>query len=197
MALPEQLLQQGIRPKRYGSGDQKLLCPKCSHTRKDRRDPCLSLTIDGESAVWNCHNCSWSGAVRDARQQPERSRPAAVRPSRAPGDATEVVLKWFAERGISAETVKRNRIGAERRFFPKLQAEVDCIAFPYFRDGELINIKFRPLAAKAFAQVKDAEQNLFGLDDIADCDTAIFVEGECDKLALEEASIRDAVSVPD
>src|SRR5262249_23234028 len=195
--LAEQLLQQGIRPKRYTSGDQKLLCPKCSHTRKDRRDPCLSLTIDGESAVWNCHNCSWSGAVRDAGQQPARPRPAAVRPSRAPGDATEAVFKWFVERGISAETVRRNRIGAERRFFPKLQDEADCIAFPYFRDGELINIKFRPLAAKAFAQVKDAEQILFGLDDIADHDTAIIVEGECNKLALEEAGIRNAVSVPD
>jgi len=48
------------------------------------------------------------------------------------------VFKWFADRGISAETVQRNRIGAERRFFPKLQAEADCIAFPYFRDGELV-----------------------------------------------------------
>src|SRR5215831_659576 len=195
--LAEQLLQQGIRPTRYTSGDQKLLCPKCSHTRKNRRDPCLSLTIDGESAVWNCHNCGWAGAVRDEARQATRPRATAARPSRAPGDATEAVFKWFADRGISAETVRRNRIGAERRYIPKLQAEVDCIAFPYFRDGELINVKFRPLTAKAFAQVKDAEQILFGLDDIADRDTAIIVEGECDKLAFEEAGIRNAVSVPD
>src|SRR5437764_8963066 len=170
--LAEQLLQQGIRPTRYDSGDQKLLCPKCSHTRKDRKDPCLSLTIDGESAVWNCHNCSWSGAVRDESRPARGARPTSARPSRAPGDATEAVFKWFADRGISAETVRRNRIGAERRFFPKLQAEADCIAFPYFRDGELMNIKFRPLAAKAFAQVKDAAQILFGLDDIAGSDSS-------------------------
>ena len=195
--LAEQLLQQGIRPTRYGSGDQKLLCPKCSHTRKDRKDPCLSLTLDGESAVWNCHNCGWTGAIGGDERRTTRPKPSATRPSRAPGDATEAVFKWFAERDISADTVRRNRIGAERRFFPKLQAEADCIAFPYFRDGELVNIKFRPLAAKTFAQVKDAEQILFGLDDIAGSDAAIVVEGEPDKMALDEAGIRNAVSVPD
>ena len=36
-------------------------------------------------------------------------------------------------------------------------------------------------------QVKGAEKILYGLDDIADSKTAIIVEGECDKLALEEA----------
>jgi twinkle protein len=48
-----------------------------------------------------------------------------------------------------------------------------------------------------FAQVKDAEKILYGLDDIADVTDAIIVEGELDKLALEEAGIRNAVSVPD
>jgi twinkle protein len=195
--LAERLLEQGIRPKRYSDGDQKLLCPKCSHTRKDRKDPCLSLTIDGEGAVWNCHNCGWGGGARPEEPAPRSPRPKPTRPSRAPGSATDGVLKWLADRGIGEETARRNRIGAERRFIPKLQAEVDCIAFPYFRGGEIINVKFRPLNAKAFAQVKDAEQILFGLDDIADVDTAIIVEGECDKLALDEAGLRNSVSVPD
>jgi twinkle protein len=74
---------------------------------------------------------------------------------------------------------------------------VNCIAFPYFRDGELVNIKFRALDQKAFAQVRGAERILYGLDDIADVKSAIIVEGELDKLALEEAGIRNVVSVPD
>ena len=61
--LAEDLLEQGIRPKRWSSGDQKLLCPKCSATRKNRKDLCLSLTIDGDSVLWNCHNCGWAGAI--------------------------------------------------------------------------------------------------------------------------------------
>ena len=45
--------------------------------------------------------------------------------------------------------------------------------------------------------MKDAEQILFGLDDITNSDSAVIVEGECDKMALDEAGIRNAVSVPD
>ena len=93
--------------------------------------------------------------------------------------------------------VRRNKIGAARHWIPALRGEVDCIAFPYFRNGEVINIKYRALSEKAFAQEKDAEKLLYGLDDIADQDEAIVVEGEMDKLALEETGIRNVVSVPD
>jgi twinkle protein len=106
-------------------------------------------------------------------------------------------VQWLAKRGISETTARRNRVGTQRAYIPKLGAEVDCIAFPYFRDGELVNIKFRALAEKAFAQVKDAEKILYGLDDIADTNSAIIVEGEPDKLAVEEAGIRNVVAVPD
>jgi twinkle protein len=61
----------------------------------------------------------------------------------------------------------------------------------------VVNIKFRALAEKAFARVKGAEKILYGLDDIVDGKRAVIVEGELDKLALEEAGIRDVVSVPD
>jgi twinkle protein len=107
------------------------------------------------------------------------------------------VLQWLAKRGISEATARRNRIGSARVYIPALRAEVHCIAFPYFHDNQLVNIKFRALAEKAFVQVKDAEKIFFGLDDITDTKTAIIVEGECDKLALNEAGIFNAISVPD
>src|SRR2546423_15648368 len=92
--LQEQLLQQGIRPKRYTSGDQKTLCPKCSHTRKDRKDPCLSLTIDGEGAVWNCHNCSWAGSIGGGEGGATPPHPAAAPPRRGAGGAAEAGFCW-------------------------------------------------------------------------------------------------------
>ena len=91
---------------------------------------------------------------------------------------------------------RRNQVGSARVFIPALQAEVDCIAFPYFRNGQLLNIKFRALASKAFTQVKGAEAILYGLDDIAEAKTIIIVEGEPDKLACEQAGYRNVVSVP-
>jgi twinkle protein len=200
--LAERLLEHGIRPRSYREGSQKLLCPRCSHTRKHRSDLCLTLTIDPDGAVWNCHHCGWSGAVSERESNISawpRKRPAEapIKPIVTPGNPTPAVLQWFANRGISEATVRRHRVGVQCVYIPKLAAEVDCIAFPYLRAGELVNIKFRAVAEKAFAQVKGAEKILYGLDDIADIKTAIIVEGELDKLALEEAGIRNVVSVPD
>ena len=42
-----------------------------------------------------------------------------------------------------------------------------------------------------------AEKILYGLDDVRDSAEIIIVEGEMDKLALEEAGFRNVVSVPD
>ena len=45
--------------------------------------------------------------------------------------------------------------------------------------------------------MKGAEKILYGLDDIELEQEVIFVEGEMDKLALEEAGFTSVVSVPD
>ena len=44
-------------------GEQKTLCPVCSHRRKPehRREKCLSVnTLKG---TYHCHNCGWSGSI--------------------------------------------------------------------------------------------------------------------------------------
>ena len=46
--LAERLLEHGIRPRSYAIGNHKLLCPKCSLSRKNKSDPCLSLTIEDD-----------------------------------------------------------------------------------------------------------------------------------------------------
>ncbi len=61
--LADKLREHGIVLRRDGEGNQKLTCPECSHLRRNKRDPCLSVTITSDHVVWNCHNCGWSGAV--------------------------------------------------------------------------------------------------------------------------------------
>ncbi len=197
--LAEKLLERGIRLRAYAVGNYKITCPNCSNLRRKKSDPCLSITIDGDGAMWNCHNgCGFVGRVFD--QEPirpvRRQRSAPTKP-KAPGELGAEVLAWFAARGISETVVRRNGIGTARVWMPSMKIETDCIAFPYRRAGELVNVKYRALESKAFSQVKDAEKILYGLDDIVDATTAIVVEGECDKLGLEEAGIRHVVSVPD
>jgi twinkle protein len=199
--IADKLSAEGINLTRHTAGNQKIACPKCSHTRRNKGEPCLSVKIDADGAAWNCHHCQWSGGVKeDDKSQPryrQERRPPPVRPTKAGRDVTPEAIAWFAARKISEGTVRRNRIGLQRTYLPALNGEVDCLAFPYFRNGEAVNFKFLALGSKDFAQVKGAEKILYGLDDIADVKTAIIVEGEPDKLALEEAGFRNVVSVPD
>ena len=54
------LLALGINLKR-SQGSVKTKCPKCSHTRKNKTDDCLSVNID--EGLYNCHHCGWGGNV--------------------------------------------------------------------------------------------------------------------------------------
>jgi len=171
------------------------MCPQCSASRKNKHAKCLSVnTVKG---VWCCHHCDWRGSLKsgeESRSKPPKriARPQFVKPSSVPPQ----VRDWFAKRGITEETVARHCIALQTAYMPQLEEEVPCLAFPYMRNGETVNIKFRALHEKAFRQVKDAEKILYGLDDLTE-EWAVIVEGECDKLALDVAGIRNAVSVPD
>jgi twinkle protein len=81
-------------------------------------------------------------------------------------------------------------------FSPAAGAQTNALVFPYMRDGELVNIKYRG-SDKSFWQIKGAEKIMFGLDDIVGAREIVIVEGEMDKLALEQAGIKNVVSVPD
>jgi twinkle protein len=201
VSLVEKLLLERIRLKSYAPGNHRTTCPQCSHTRRNKSETCLAIIIEAGAghALWLCHHCGWKGRTQEQQHPfgPRRRRPAPKKPATAPGAPTAAILRWFAERGISEAVVRRNKIGYARHYIPKLDAQVDCIAFPYFRDGQLINIKYRALEAKAFAQEKDAEKIFYGLDDLAEAEDVLIVEGECDKLAFEEAGFRNVLSVPD
>lgn len=170
-------------------------CPQCSHTRKKSRARCLSVnTVEG---VWLCFHCDWRGSLKsgeESRSQPPKRivRPKFEKPSVVP----PVLRDWFAKRGIPEEVVARHCIALQTVYMPQLEEEVPCLAFPYIRKSETLNIKYRALSEKAFRQVKDAEKILYGLDDLTE-PWAVIVEGECDKLALDVAGIPNAVSVPD
>ncbi|KAJ4849310.1 hypothetical protein Tsubulata_017466 [Turnera subulata] len=58
-------------------------------------------------------------------------------------------------------------------------------------------IPFYSLNCFVLFQEKDTEKIFYGLDDITGADDIIIVEGEMDKLAMEEAGFRNCVSVPD
>ncbi|XP_019156440.1 PREDICTED: twinkle homolog protein, chloroplastic/mitochondrial isoform X2 [Ipomoea nil] len=100
------------------------------------------------------------------------------------------LLTYFSQRMISGETLRRNGVMQHKAY------NQIVIAFPYRRNGEIVSCKYRDINKK-FWQESDTERILYGLDDITGASDIIIVEGEMDKLAMEEAGFRNCVSVPD
>lgn len=186
----------GIDTKGKASGEIKTTCPQCSAQRKKRNYPCLNLNLD--KGVWHCWHCDWAGGLKQGqwhapshRETPTYRKPDYVAKSEAPsGD----LAGWFAERGISEATLRRNQIGKGVRYFPQVEEERACALFPYLRGTEVVNIKSRT-RDKLFRMESGCERVLYGLNDIGE--TLLWVEGEIDKLSVEEAGFVSCVSVPD
>ena len=164
------------------SGQEKTKCPQCSHRRRKSFDLCLSVNID--EGMWNCHHCGWSGSLN---KKPKTIDEVLVKPTKEiktmlPKD----IIDWFADRCISENTLEQEKIGFDNSW----------IQFPFYKDGEVVNIKSRTLA-KGFKQEKNAEKCFYRFDHMQGMETIIITEGEMDALALVESGFNNVVSVPD
>jgi len=199
MTLAEKLAVEGIRLNSYANGNYKVRCPKCSSQRKNKNDPCLSVTIEDDGALWKCwNNCGFSGGVSD--REPARVYQLKQKQDDIPtiGPIFHDAMRFFESRKITQETLQLAGVGCASSFIPAKQAKVPCIAFPYREPGgKVVNIKFRTLD-KEFAQVKGAKKVLFGWDraDLTENQLTL-CEGEIDALSMTQAKVTNACSVPD
>ena len=180
-----------------GTGEVKALCTQCSHLRKKSHIKCLNVNV--EEGLWNCWHCSWSGSLtygEDRSSLIQSSQPKIYRkPTYSQETLSARTVQWFARRGIPEHILTRRQISAGMVYMPQVEEEVRAIRFPYFRNGEVVNCKWRD-ADKNFRMESGCERIFYGLDDICG-DTLCIVEGECDALSLEVAGYTSVVSVPD
>ena len=194
------LLDYGIQLRNQSQGNHKTTCPQCSHTRRNKKDPCLSVTITEDGAVWNCHHCQWNGGFNsnDHQSQEWKPRPKTYkRPEFKPQEPTNKLFDFAAKRGIEELTVEKFGVSVVDTWMPGCERgqKVKAIAFPYFKDGEVVNVKYRT-PDKKFRQEKDAEKVFFNLDAITGIDTVVICEGEWDCMIFDQCGYT-AVSVPD
>lgn len=105
-------------------------------------------------------------------------------------------IDWFEKhRGISNSTLLRFGVTECMEWMPKAQAEVKTICFNYFKNEQLVNIKYRA-KGKDFKLAKDAELVFYNIDAIKGEDTVYITEGEIDAMSLYEAGIYNVISVP-
>lgn len=167
------------------SGSEKTKCPKCTDGRKNKNDKPLSVNIT--TGEFNCHHCGWKGNVRSL----DRKREVKVY-EKPPQDVLksiqikEKAVEWFKGRGISQATLDKFMIFCRDEWMPQTNQKESCICFPYFRDGEIVNIKYRD-GHKNFKLVKNAELIFYNLSSIGDKKYCIITEGEIDCMSVYEA----------
>lgn len=193
-------------------GEVATTCPQCSASRKQGHQTIKCLNINLTTGKWKCHHCDWAGRLKDEADRMAEDRRASVHKTYAlPTLANHTglsdrVVAYFEGRKISRRTLADFRIVEAEEWMPKAQKPVTTIQFPYFREGQCVNIKYRG-PGKDFKMAKDAERILFNLDQaLAAIEepeyqkkygrSLILVEGEPDCMTWWEAGFRHVVSVP-
>lgn len=111
------------------------------------------------------------------------------------GPVTDAIRAYFATRCISEETMNAFHIMSDSR---------GNIVFPFYRDGQLVYVKYRK--PKAYNrkeddmpkewQDKNTEPILFNMDGVSFNEPLFITEGEFDAMSLYEAGVTNVVSVP-
>lgn len=140
-----------------------------------------------------CRGQSIAEAMVDAKQHlgirdtmPQRERPTFKRPSKPQCQTPKsAVHEWLVGRGLTEHTIAEFKIGEQVK-------DGKAIAvFPYVRDGEFINAKYRDVADKrGMRQEGGAEPCLFGWHLIEPrLRTIAITEGEIDAMTLHQCGI--------
>jgi Replicative DNA helicase len=197
LSVSEYLHRKGFQYKRRGE-EALLQCPFCPEVDREKK-----FSINLSSGLFQCfhkNKCGVSGSFyefqvrlgdkpvsnkeKDVFANPPKKK-AFVKPNVKMEPPTNAVIEYLHNRGLTDETIKYFKFGSEKG---------DAVSFPYYRNGELVNVKYRGIKEKKFWGIKDAELILFNRDNI-EKDNLTICEGEFDCAALHQYGI-ESVSVP-
>ena len=188
--LIDEFNQYGLK-----EGKTQGICPLCSHDRQPKNQKAQCASYDWERGLGTCHNCSTTFQLH-TYQRKGASEKEYVRPDQKPTKKlNSKVVKWFETRGISQKTLTDLRVGEGPEYMPQTGKTENTIWFNYLMGDQLINVKYRD-GRKNFKLYKGAEKVFYNINSIVGYDTCIITEGEMDVLALHEAGVKNAISVP-
>jgi twinkle protein len=171
----------------------EMTCPFCKSKEKSFG---VSLR-DGAFSCFRLNECGVKGSFWDLQKMlgiknPQRSDKDRFihtqikyeRPKVHAENLSTAGTEYLKSRGFWDNVITQFKIGQTK----------DEIMFPYFKNGELVNVKYRGIKEKKFRQEKNAEPSLFGRD-FCKGDYIIICEGEFDAMAFSQMG-EPAVSIP-
>jgi twinkle protein len=173
-------------------------CPICSSDRKPKNEKAKCASYDWERGIGTCHNCNKTFQLHTYKRKGKSEKVYVKPPQKEQVEEMQIsepIIKWFETRGISKETLYELQITDGQEFMPQTGKTENAIHFNYFIGDQLINIKYRD-GRKNFKLYKGAEKIFYNINSIVGFEYCIIVEGEMDVLALHEAGITNAISVP-
>lgn len=125
----------------------------------------------------------------EIKKQPKK---VYKKPTTTLNPVTKTVEEYLSKRGFSRQTWEQRKVSSDDK---------GNIIFPYYENRELVLIKFRPAHKIKKGEMKSWREEggkpvLWGMDDCNPAEPLVIVEGEMDALALDEAGIKNVVSVP-
>jgi len=177
------------------SSQGRVTCPSCGPLRKKKKERTLSVTRDGEFALFKCHHCDAAGRVRVEEKWMASidhipATNGSVDTSSLPLEDAQ--FKYLEDRGISRKVAIECGVVSGTVWIRARGEEVSCIGFPYENGDGSTAIKWRD-GVKNFSQ-SGAAQSLWRINEFSGGDLVI-CEGEIDSLSFAEAGIF-ATSVP-
>jgi twinkle protein len=178
------------------TGTQKLKCPACTDTRKNKQD--RSLYVNFNSGVAKCFNTGCDAlffreSVQKSIVQNNYTLPEQTWQNYT--NLSDAMVKFCEGRKINQYTLKHFNVTEEKQYQPQLQKEVNNIVFNFFESDTVVNKKYRS-GCKKFTQSKNGKPILYNINSIIGESEAYIVEGEFDVLALYEIGIKNVVSLP-
>lgn len=169
-------------------------CPFCDDREK-------KFAINAETGAYKCfheNNCGVKGSFYDFQKFhndiPERLikpnfntiKPKVyIKPEVHGHKPSGKVLQWLSDRNLTEDAIKSFKLGMKNE---------NTLMIPYFKQGELVNVKYRDINTKKMWSEKNTEPVLYNRDAISGTELTI-CEGELDAVSLAIYGV-NAVSVP-
>jgi twinkle protein len=196
MTVSDYLSKKGLQWKRRGE-EALMNCPFCDPPDRERK-----FSINLTTGAFNClhlNRCGSRGSFTDFQRKfgdtavqlngkrfvDYGGKPKYERPKVQVKTGNQKVIDYLHKRGFTDKTIEHFKFGYK---------DDDTVMIPYYRNGELVAVKYRSITEKKFWTEKNPEPTLFNRDNV-EKESIVICEGEFDAASLYQYGV-EAVSIP-